>query len=478
VTAAPAASVVDAFRAAASHAGDRAMVVTAQASTSGRELVELVDAKVDALSRLGVGEGARVGVVAWPPEAFVSDLFALFALGALALPLSAETTAWELARVDLQAGLTHLLAPGSSELSLGPSTTTIGRQLGSCAQHTASAVPAGAAILQLTSGTTGRHGLAVRPASALLSEAAHYRQGLSLTSDDRIFSSLPLHHAYGLGLCCLAAPLVPAAVEYASHVARRPRMLLRALADSHATIFPTVPAMLRVVARAGGEATLPSLRAVITAGAPLDRHTGQEGRKLGQAVGQVYGTTETGPICIQPPDADRMSWQAVGPPLDDVEVRLAASAYQGGAPAPVHVRSPSMLLGYWEDGGLDDTCIAAGAFATGDLGYFDGSELVLTGRISNALKVAGETISPEEIEAALLGCPDVDAALVSGLPDDRLGQRIHARVAPKTVSLEVLRRLCEQRLAPSKVPHVFDAVASLPRTASGKIIRTATARAT
>ena len=72
------------------------------------------------------------------------------------------------------------------------------------------APPGGAASAQLTSGTSGRTQVALRPVSALMAEAENYRTALDLGPDTVLACPVPLHHAYGFGLAALAAPLAGA----------------------------------------------------------------------------------------------------------------------------------------------------------------------------------------------------------------------------------------------------------------------------
>lgn len=136
----------------------------------------------------------------------------------------------------------------------------------------------------------------------------------------------------------------------------------------------------------------------------------------------------------------------------------------------VTVRSPSMMLGYAEGDAVDAAVLRDG-FTTGDLARWEGPDLVLAGRLSTSINVAGAKVSPEEIEAVLLAFPDVATCLVAGVDDPVLGQRISATVTPDTVDLDKLERFCRERLSPSWVPHAFASRAELPTTETGKVIR-------
>ncbi|MEU9608333.1 fatty acid--CoA ligase family protein [Streptomyces sp. NPDC048057] len=466
---------VDLLRERAAALGDAPLVSDDAESTGARELLALVDATVDALRAHGVGPGELVGTVAWPPAAFIADVLATVAVGAVAVPLSRRCTPWQLERLQAHAPLAWLSAPDASPLTLrSPAALRPGRTLSRGAGQPQRAYEA-AATAQLTSGTTGHARLALRPATALLAEAEHYRTALRLGPGDVLLSPVPLHHAYGFGLCALAAPLAGARVRCVE--AGRPRVLLREAAAGDVTLFVGVPPLLRLLAKASRAGAHPTgARAVgfLSAGMALDEHTAASiATRLGGHVGEVYGTTETGPICVRPPRPWQPGTPAPGAPLPDVTVTLApppGRRANGGSAGLVTVRSPSMMLGYAQDGAVDAAPVRDG-FTTGDLARWAGDALVLEGRLSTCINVAGDKVSPEEIEAVLLAFPEVASCLVVGVADPVLGQRISATVTPESIDLAALDRFCRERLPDSRVPHLYRAVAELATTETGKVIR-------
>ena len=94
-----------------------------------------------------------------------------------------------------------------------------------------------------------------------------------------------------------------------------------------------------------------------------------------------------------------------------------------------------------------DTAPVANGFVVGDIGRQTPDGLVIVGRIANCVNVGGTKVSPEEVEAVLLEFPTVRSCLVDGVPDERLGQRIRARVTPADVDLSALQAFCRQRLS-------------------------------
>jgi acyl-CoA synthetase (AMP-forming)/AMP-acid ligase II len=448
-------------------------------NTTAQGLVELVEARLDGYRRAGIGPGCRVGAVAWPAASFTADVLAVLALDAVVVPLPRQLSEWERERTEALATPTHLAAPLDWPLLPGIGDVVAGRRL-IVRKPPGEAPPGGAASAQLTSGTSGRTKVALRLVRALMTEAENYRAALDLGPGTVLACPVPLHHAYGFGLAALAAPLAGATTLVTG--ADRPRMLLRALDTHDVTLVASVPPMLRLLTEA---ATARPKRRIgyLTAGMLLDPRTAElVGTVLGGWIGEVYGTTETGPICVRPP----VPWQdarSLGRPLPGVRVDLRPL---GDVPEPppsadgaadvssglVTVHSPSAMAGYLSQDVVDAAPVANG-FVSGDIGRRTPDGLVIVGRLANCVNVGGAKVSPEEIEAVLLEFPTVRSCLVDGVPDERLGQRIRAMVTPADVDLPALQAFCRQRLSGSKLPSRFLSIETLETTATGKVIRPA-----
>ncbi|MGH3250988.1 MAG: class I adenylate-forming enzyme family protein [Trebonia sp.] len=446
-------------------------------NTTAQALAELVEARVDAYRRAGIGPGCRVGAVAWPGASFTADVLAVLALDAVVVPLPRQMSDWERDRTEALAAPTHLAVPLDWPLLPRIGDVVAGRRL-LVRRPSGEAPPGGAASAQLTSGTSGRTRVALRPVSALMAEAENYRAALDLAPGTVLACPVPLHHAYGFGLAALAAPLAGATTLVTS--ADRPRVLLRALEQHDVTLLAGVPPMLRLLAEAA--TSRPARRiGYLTAGMPLDPRTAElVGTVLGGQLGEVYGTTETGPICVRPP----VPWQqarSLGQPLPGVRVDLRPLA---GVPEPsaddaadapsglIAVHSPTAMTGYLYPDRVDAAPVANG-FVVGDIGRRTPDGLVIVGRLANCVNVGGTKVSPEEVEAVLLEFPTVRSCLVDGVPDERLGQRIRATVTPADVDLPALQAFCRQRLSGAKLPSRLLSIETLETTATGKVIRAA-----
>jgi O-succinylbenzoic acid--CoA ligase len=172
----------------------------------------------------------------------------------------------------------------------------------------------------------------------------------------------------------------------------------------------------------------------------------------GVPVSQTYGLTEaTSQVTVSEPGDP---WTAGGA-LPGVGVRLAADG-------EILVAGPVVA-------GAD------GVLRTGDLGRLDDrGRLTVTGRKSDTIVTGGENVAPAEVEDVLLAHPAVAEAGVHARPHPEWGEAVVAKVVLRPgheLDADELAAWCRARLAGFKVPKAFEATGSLPRTASGKLLR-------
>jgi acyl-CoA synthetase (AMP-forming)/AMP-acid ligase II len=145
------------------------------------------------------------------------------------------------------------------------------------------------------------------------------------------------------------------------------------------------------------------------------------------------------------------------------------------APGPDAAYSP--MLGYWERPEQSELVMRGGVLHTGDAGWFDEEgNLKMSDRLSLVINRGGANVYPAEVERVVLGSPGVEACVVFGVPDERLGQRVALLVQFATdagPSVDALLAHCRSELAAYKVPELAAPVNEFPRNAMGKIDRRA-----
>jgi acyl-coenzyme A synthetase/AMP-(fatty) acid ligase len=225
-----------------------------------------------------------------------------------------------------------------------------------------------------------------------------------------------------------------------------------------------------------------SLRLAYSAGGPMPLPVEARFRAAaGMGIGQLYGATELGLVTFSHPAATGFDPASVGAPVMGVSIRILDPdepnpdrPLSPDAEGHVAVAAPSMLSGYLSA----QSPIVGGHFLTGDLGRLDPQgRLFLTGRLKLFIDVGGLKVNPAEVERVLLAYPGVKECIVVPIRVSDTVERIRAVLvpaagaAPGALSPESLRRFAQERLAPHKVPRVFEIRPALPRSPTGKILR-------
>jgi long-chain acyl-CoA synthetase len=335
---------------------------------------------------------------------------------------------------------------------------------------------AGAAVLKLTSGSTGLPKATRTREPQLLADAEHITAGMDIRPDDISLGAIPLSHAYGLGNLVL-----PVLTQGTAAAVREKFAPVHVPEDARATgarVFHGVPFMFEhMLAHLPPESWPDHLCRLITAGARIELQTVRGFKAaFGQKVHSFYGASEAGGICFDDTEdvGDRLT---VGRPLPDVQVTLRAGEEdappEGGR---VHVTSGAVSDGYAGLSASEQEGFIDGGFLTGDLGFFGaGGDLVLTSRVSSFINVAGRKVQPGEVERVLREMPAVADVRILGAPDARRGQMLVACIVPRTPGLKAVdvRIFCAPRLAAYKIPREYVLLEAMPRDDRGKIDRRA-----
>ncbi|MEI2731486.1 MAG: AMP-binding protein [Dermatophilaceae bacterium] len=181
--------------------------------------------------------------------------------------------------------------------------------------------------------------------------------------------------------------------------------------------------------------------------ARLTRHTGA-------GVGNAYGATEIGTVCLATPRDRHRAPGTVGRPMPGVRVRVVDESGQvvpRGVAGRLVVRSP----------------MGSGATFSGDRGLVDAAGFVhVLGRADGLRVSGGETVDPVALRDWLLAWPHVVAARVDSEPDDRFGSRLVATVVVRAGGVlpqpAALRAAAAAQLGPALVPRRVEVLTQDP----------------
>ncbi|MDJ0943680.1 MAG: class I adenylate-forming enzyme family protein [Kiloniellales bacterium] len=455
--------------------------------------------EVEALAALfraeGVEPGDRVLILLENSLAGAAAILAAARLRAWAVPLNARLSAREVdairahcrPRVSLYtAGVSPEAAAHARRhgAATRPALEPLGAVLaagGEAAPEPVAEDPAAqVAALIYTTGTTGAPKGVMLTHDNLMFIAGRSSRQRGVTAADRVYDVLPMSHVFGLSSVLLGSLYQGARLDLVPRF--DPEAVARALAEDGVTIFQGVPQMYaRLLARleAGAGLPAPRLRYISAGGAPLEPDLKARVEALWSLpLHNGYGLTETSPT-ISTTEPDRPAADdSTGPPLPDVEVRIAGpegEALPTGEVGEIRIRGRLVMKGYYRDPEQTSAAVTSeGWFRTGDLGRLSAEgELYVVGRLKELIIRSGFNVYPPEVEAVVASHPRVALAAVLGrkVPGN---EEVVAFVQPPPggeIDVTALRAFVEPRLAPYKRPSDYVVMAELPASATGKLLK-------
>ncbi len=461
------------------------------------EVLELIGRIAVAMRDAGLGPGKGVAVrTGLSPEGFAAQM-AAHVLGCRVVSVRPGYTPRQLADVlgvgvdavvlDRSTATPELLhAAGSATvLSLGPVPGPAGAadllaHPGDDRFPAVAARPDDTALLTFTSGSTGRPKGCVLTYRALAAHWSSHRGWSSIAPGfEESFRRYMLFGTLSslVVLDFLAPCLLGGGTAVIPDEDGRPLFPYAIERHRITGAIVTVPRLYQMLDLLREEPVdLGSLRALTVSGSPVGPHRLQEAAdRLGPVVHVGYGATEAGVISMLTPGEGRDAPASVGRPHPSVEIsvrdeegRPVATGHTG----EIHVRSPFLMAGYWDQPEETRDVLRDGWLRTRDLGHLDETGLLyLAGRTRDVIIVNAIVVYAGPIERALAGHSDVAEAYVTGAPDERTGEAVHAFVVPapgRTPDHAALAELVRTELGADSVPRTITTVSSVPVAPSGK----------
>jgi fatty-acyl-CoA synthase len=466
---------------------DRVAVVHGDEVMTYGELHERATRVAHLLAKLGVSGGDRVAYLGPNEPAFLETLFGTGLVGGIFVPLNTRLAAPELAYILADSGTSVLVhAPTHAAHA---ATLDVPHVLDRPAfERLRSAAPTDpldepvdqddVAMIMYTSGTTGR------PKGAALTHAnIHWNTvnlliDVDLAGDEVTLVNAPMFHVAALNQTVLPTLLKGGAVVLDSF---DPARTLASITRRRVTYLFGVPAMFQAVAAAPEwpTADLSSVRTMICGGAPVPERVITTYQERGLVFLQGYGLTESSPSALFLRAAESERVGSAGTPCFFTDVRVVdadGNDVRAGEPGEVILNGPNVMSGYW---GKPEATAAVlspdGWLRTGDIAVADEDGfLYIRDRIKDVIISGGENIYPAEVEDALHRHPAVADCAVIGVPDEKWGEVGRAIVVPReTVAPDELLTFLNGRIARYKIPKSVVFADTLPRTASGKLLKSA-----
>jgi fatty-acyl-CoA synthase len=475
-------------------------------TTTWLTLQERVGRLASALHQRGVGAGDRVGVLMGNRPEYVETFLATNRLGAILVPVNFRLTGAEAAYILDDAGVgivivdeigvplvADAITRGQFHLEViaigthGLAQTSDYEDLIAAASEVAQSVEVGdhaPALIMYTSGTTGH------PKGATLTFNNLHAQSLTILQafryeDEREVNLIasPMFHIGALGTVVPSILVGGTMVIMPTGAFNAPETLDLLECEGVTSVF-LVPTQWQALC---DDASLPdrdlyhlrflgwgaapatnSLLRQMTAAFPSARHVA------------MFGQTEMSPVtCVLHHEDSIRKLGSVGRPIATVTARVVDADMRDVAPGDVGeiiYRGPGLMLGYWNNPAATEEAFTGGWFHSGDLVRVDDEGYVyVVDRVKDMIISGGENIYCAEVENVLAGHPDVADVSVVGQPHEVWGETpvacVVLRPGVEALGIDEMRSWAATALAKYKLPtrlHIFE---SLPRNASGKVLK-------
>jgi amino acid adenylation domain-containing protein len=484
-------------------------------SITYRELDERSNQLANLLRQRGVQKGDRVALF-FPKcvESIVSMLGVLKA-GGVYVPIDPQMPADRSGYILSNCGVRILIATSAKLADLAPETRELLETVifvegdasgdGQVAWSRLDEFPAShapqvtmvetdLAYILYTSGSTGRPKGVMLTHQNALTFVEWCAEEFQVRSEDRLSNHAPLH--FDLSVFDVYNTLEAGATVYliTEDLALFPTSLANFIETQKITIWYSVPSALMLLLLHGRltAAKLSSLRVILFAGEVFPMKYLRQLAEVSKTsdLYNLYGPTETNVCTYYKVERERlegMETLPIGIACANTECfsvmpegRLAAKGEAG----ELLVRGPSVTNGYWADPEKTKKMVVPNHFQqnfeekmyrTGDIVTVgDDGNYYFQGRRDSQIKSRGYRIELGEIEAALLSHPGVREAAVLAIPDEVIGNRIRAVVAPHipgSLGVLELQQYCASRVPKYMIPELVDLFDELPKTSTGKIDR-------
>jgi long-chain acyl-CoA synthetase len=338
-----------------------------------------------------------------------------------------------------------------------------------------------------SSGTTGRPKgikpeLTGQPFGTGLRIDSVMREAFGFSASTMYLSPGPLYHAAPLGWSLGTVRNGGTVVAMERFDAAQALSLIERYRITHGQFVPTMfVRMLKLPDQERAGFDVSSLRVAVHAAAPVSVEVKERMIEwFGPILTEYYAGSEGNGFCM----IDSATWLthkgSVGKPLvGDVHICSDDDGeLPAGAIGTVWFSGTSRFTYHNDPAKTASAYNAKGWSTLGDMGYVDAEGyLYLADRRTDLILSGGVNIYPREVEDALLPHPAVADVAVIGIPDDEMGQRVHAIVQPAVAGAggpelaSELIEFCRSRIAHYKAPRSVSFEDELPRTPSGKMLR-------
>ena len=481
-------------------------IIEGEISLNYGDFVSQIEQFASALSKLELNSNSKIGLLCLNQKEYLVAYFAALLKGVTVIPFNFMLKPEDLIYITQDAGIDTLIVDSVfvkpettpffkfflNKIIIGPANPKqVGKETLNWSEFMAIGHPGDSPkkhkrekdlpdVILYTSGTTAKPKGVMLEENQFDANCTGFLEHLHFTPEDKVIVALPLFHSFGN---IMALALLRSGATLILLKQFQPKTILESISRHKATILPLVPTIYSFLVQlyARGSYDVSSLRYCISGGASLPEallKRVEEG--LGVTVIEGYGLTEASPVIAVNTMQDGSVPASVGPVLPNIELEIidaTGKPVNPGEVGEIRVRGETVMKGYWKK--PDETSVtlsADGWLSTGDLGHMDEKDrlFISSGRIKDLIIRAGENVSPLAIENVLMSHEAIAEVAAVGIPNERVGEKVKVFVVLREgahATEQELKDMCRSKLPTFMIPDLFHFMESLPKTATGKILK-------
>lgn len=461
-----------------------------------------LEEKIEGLSAgfynsMGIRKEDKVAILLHNNVDYVVGLFALFRLGAIAVPLNVFLKAQELDYIISDCNPNYIitssefldtLQPLMRELKSKIILTDERREnflyLGDLFEKRGLSIKTeiaedSTAIICYTSSTSGSPKGVMLSHRNFIGDIEGCLGAIDVSHKDRFLAFLPMFHSYTLTVCVFVPLFIGAGIYILS--SRHINTVARVIFFKRITILVGIPRIFRMFAKVGIPKIFlifcPVRFAISGADALAPEIITAFKDKFNLTLLQGYGLTEASPVvCLNPLNKQKPG--SVGLPLPNCEVKVVDEEEKElsvNTAGELIVKGPMIMKGYFQMPQETKAAIKGGWLFTGDIAKIDEDGYVyVVDRKKDMIITHGMNIYSKEVEDAIMEHPSVEEAAVVGRKNEKKGEVPVAMVVLKKgeiITADELISFLKEKLASYKIPYRIEFRKELPKTPTGKILK-------
>lgn len=479
-------SIVEAVFYHSQNTPDKFALADDNVAVSYREYAEMIGKYARVFKDMGIESGDRVVVEASQTVQYLALELALQLISAVFVPVEHNCAVEKIKSFTESSGAKVVITvkPGEYPTDKAFTYVELTELYNNVEAFTAEKMPEACAMSEIlfSTGTTGKEkGIMLSHANDIaLSENVIY--GVEMENDNVEMIPSPMNHSHGLRRY-YANMYKGASVVLLGSIMNMKKFFSN-IEEYGVNSMDLVPSALSVLLKLSKDRLAQyadTLRYIQFGAAPMMKADQDKICSLlpKTRLYNFYGSTESGCICIHDFNRNKKE-RCIGKPahnarifiVDDERREIVSSKERTGLLASFGGMN---MLGYWNDAEETEKVLADGVVYSNDEAYFDeDGEIILLGRKGDVINVAGNKVSPEEIENLVKTFPEIADCGVVPVPDAIKGHVpklfVELKVGHTLDATSVHTRIAE-KLEPYKIPAYIEQISKIPRSYNGKLLR-------